>query len=402
MKGLSNIFEEIRGSIKSKTFKTYKDKRKLIICKDKVRLPFTRSQSQATQRDKFKAAKDAWNQLTEEEKEEWNQQAKPYRLTGYQYFIKQKLLTPAPGYIWYKVTINNTTNSNTLTDYTVKINISNDTTFFNDCQNDKNHIRLTDGDKTTSLSYWVESWDTTNKNAVIWVKVPQIPASSNKIIYIKIDNSLTTDASSGENTFLFFDDASTDKSSSYTFVDLYNSGQPFSLLYESANHRYKITQTANDTGGLKINSVTDADIEIYHEHMYSPSINNAQIGAILRYSASGVYYIRAESYPSPDKLNIMKQATPPNTTETQLSNVDFSGNILSANTWYKIITRSYGSNLYGWIDLENKSVSATDSSYTSGSCGLFFGFDNTNHYFKNVRVRKYSSPDPTTSYIKET
>jgi len=402
MKAISNLFTEIKGSTKHKTFKTYRDKRKIVIEKEKVTLPYVRSTAQGEQRNLFKEAVEDWKALTKEEKEEYNEQAKPYRLTGYQFFIKQYLLNPPLKYIWYKVTINNTGNSNTLTDYTVKITISNDNQFFTDCNGAKEHIRLTDADKSTELKYWIEAWDSNNKNATIWVKVPQIPASSNKIIYIKIDNELTTDASNGEDTFLFFDDASTNKSNSYIFRDIHKSGQTGSLSYDANNKRYAISWSSADNNALVINSnFNDAEIEIRFRTPSNIS-SNYQFGAIIRLSSSGLYWIRANAATSPDTLQIYKGPTQPSQSETQLVTTNYSGNVIATNTNYTFKARAYGSNLYCWTSLENKEVSATDTAYTSGEWGIFCGYDISSIYFNFIKVRKYTSPDPTTSYQKET
>jgi len=206
MKQIKGLFEEIRGSTKHNTFKTYTDKRKLVIMTKRPIPSYTRTEEQDQQRTLFKNAITAWKNLSEEEKQEYAEQARPYALTGYQYFIKQYLLTPPPAEIWYKVTIDNTASSSDLTDYQIRIDISNDAQFFTDAENKREAIRLYDSDKTTPLSYWIEEWDTTNHNARIWVKVPSIPAGGVTYLYISIDTTRTEDASSGEETFLFFDD----------------------------------------------------------------------------------------------------------------------------------------------------------------------------------------------------
>jgi hypothetical protein len=63
-----------------------------------------------------------------------------------------------------------------------------------------------DTDQATQLSFYVEKWDTTNKNAVIWIKVPSIPASATKDIYLKFNHGRTSYLSNPDPVFLFFDD----------------------------------------------------------------------------------------------------------------------------------------------------------------------------------------------------
>jgi hypothetical protein len=77
------------------------------------------------------------------------------------------------------------------------------------CRSDFGDIRFTDSDGVTLLPYWVE--DKVDGNyAKVWVKVPSIPASpSQATIYIYYGNSSAASASSGNDTFVFFDDFDT-------------------------------------------------------------------------------------------------------------------------------------------------------------------------------------------------
>jgi len=66
-------------------------------------------------------------------------------------------------------------------------------------------IRFTGSDGTTLLDYWMES-KTDSNNAVFWVEVKDSLESNNQTIYIYYGNSGVSTTSSGDNTFLFFDD----------------------------------------------------------------------------------------------------------------------------------------------------------------------------------------------------
>ena len=92
----SLFLKEIWGSIKNNTFKTYGDKRKLVLTKSIPAPTYTRTTAQDQQRNKFASAVASWNALSEAEKQQYNEQASPYGLTGYQYFIQQQLLQQAP------------------------------------------------------------------------------------------------------------------------------------------------------------------------------------------------------------------------------------------------------------------------------------------------------------------
>jgi len=104
-----------------------------------------------------------------------------------------------------KVTITEKSGNN-LTDYQIKVELNSSNFDFSKAKSDGSDIRFTDSDGVTLLSYWIESWDSTNEEAIIWVKVPSIPASNSAYIYMYYGNSSAEDASSGSDTFQIFDD----------------------------------------------------------------------------------------------------------------------------------------------------------------------------------------------------
>ena len=101
-----------------------------------------------------------------------------------------------------EVTIDNTSNSNNLTDYQVKVTLNSTNFDFSKAKSDGADIRFTDDDGTTLLNHWIEKWDASGEEAILWVKVPSIPASSNKTIYLYYGNSNASSTSSVTNTFI--------------------------------------------------------------------------------------------------------------------------------------------------------------------------------------------------------
>jgi hypothetical protein len=100
------------------------------------------------------------------------------------------------------VTIDNTNNSNTLTDYQVLVVV--DTASLiqqGKMQVDCDDIRFTDSDGTTLLPYWIEG-PINASNTKIWVKVPSIPASGTKTIYLYYGQPNAQSESSIANTFI--------------------------------------------------------------------------------------------------------------------------------------------------------------------------------------------------------
>jgi PKD repeat protein len=69
-------------------------------------------------------------------------------------------------------------------------------------RSDFSDIRFTTTDNTV-LPYWIES--VTSDSAVVWVKVPSIPATGTQV-YLYYGNATAPSLSNGDATFLFFDD----------------------------------------------------------------------------------------------------------------------------------------------------------------------------------------------------
>ncbi|RLE75674.1 MAG: hypothetical protein DRZ80_02395 [Thermoprotei archaeon] len=102
----------------------------------------------------------------------------------------------------YRRTITITENSgNTLTNYQIKIVLTTTNFDYSHANSDGSDIRFTDSDGTTQLSYWIESWNPSG-TSIIWVKVPEIPANSEKKIYIYYGNPSAQSESNVINTFI--------------------------------------------------------------------------------------------------------------------------------------------------------------------------------------------------------
>ena len=104
------------------------------------------------------------------------------------------------------VTIDNTSGS-ALTDYQVKIDLSGltDPFIFGNANSDGSDVRITSDDGVTEIPFWIEEWNVSLMQAIIWVKVPSIPTSG-ATVYLYYGNNAATSAGNGSNTFSLFDD----------------------------------------------------------------------------------------------------------------------------------------------------------------------------------------------------
>jgi len=109
------------------------------------------------------------------------------------------------------ISIDNTLNPNNLVDYQVKINVN----YASSMKDDFSDLRFTDSNGMTLISHWVESY-VASVSAVVWVKIPNIPASDTTTIYMYYGNPSASSTSDGKATFEFFDDFETSSSSGWT------------------------------------------------------------------------------------------------------------------------------------------------------------------------------------------
>jgi len=103
-----------------------------------------------------------------------------------------------------KITITERSGNN-LSDYQVRIDLDATNFDFSHFLNEGKDLRFTDASKNL-LPYWVEKMDIAAEEATIWVRVPSIPANSSVDIWMYYGCAGLTSASSGCETFLFYDD----------------------------------------------------------------------------------------------------------------------------------------------------------------------------------------------------
>lgn len=79
--------------------------------------------------------------------------------------------------------------SEDLEQFPVVVKLTSSNFDFSKAQTEGQDIRLIDSDNKTELAYEIEQWDSSNKVAVVWVKVPKIDAHSNSdFIYMYYGN----------------------------------------------------------------------------------------------------------------------------------------------------------------------------------------------------------------------
>jgi N-acetylneuraminic acid mutarotase len=109
-----------------------------------------------------------------------------------------------------KVTIKNIGNPNTLIDYQVKVRLNHTNFDFTKAKPKGEDIRFAASDGTTLIDHWIEYWNAVAESALVWVKIPNVPALDSTAVYIYYGNLGATNSSNGKTTFEFFDDFESD------------------------------------------------------------------------------------------------------------------------------------------------------------------------------------------------
>lgn len=122
------------------------------------------------------------------------------------------------------VTVNNEDIENTWENYQVKVEVD----YADNMQSDFDDLRFVDNDNSTQLEYWIENYNT-NDSAVVWVKVPSIPANDDKMFYMYYGNPGARSASDFFATFpnhLIIDGTSEERGGvrGYDWVEIKNGG----------------------------------------------------------------------------------------------------------------------------------------------------------------------------------
>ncbi len=104
----------------------------------------------------------------------------------------------------------------TLTNYQILVELNSANFDFSKAKSDGSDIRFSTDSQ--ELSYWIEEWDSNAKKAKIWVKVPLIPANGETKIKMWYGNPSAVSSSNGNKVFEFFDDFEDNDISDWTII----------------------------------------------------------------------------------------------------------------------------------------------------------------------------------------
>jgi len=167
------------------------------------------------------------------------------------------------------ITIDNAGGS--LTEYQIAINV----TYDSDMQSDFDDIKFIDSDDSTELNYWLQE-KVDPEWAYFWVKIPSIPASSTKIIYMYYGNPSASSESDIQKTMITGDDFDDNNFNTTKWSTDANSGATeesngilnVSCGFNVDSKRRHYTLEKNITTGILEGRVKIDDIENTVGHQY--------------------------------------------------------------------------------------------------------------------------------------
>jgi hypothetical protein len=271
-----------------------------------------------------------------------------------------------------------------LTDYQVKIDLSHEPAM----QGDFSDLRFISA-ADNLLDYWIES-KIDDSSATVWVKVDDIAASADTIIYMYYGNATASSVSDGDATFEFFDDFEDGDISDWS---QYRNGE-VTITDDGGN--YVLLKTANNDphgGYCTFNNGSLSDFEaVFRTKRINESGGSQNRYGIENGSFNG-YGPRMRDFNSLPSAFAIERRTGGG-----------GGNIASKNTsayqwnsWMTVQFRKYGSTLK--FELYNssgslvESISASNFSYNSFDRFVVHG--GREFYTDDIRVAKYVSPEPT-------
>jgi len=290
-----------------------------------------------------------------------------------------------------------------LTDYQTEISV--DTASLIDAGKmnaDCSDIRFTSTDNSMH-SYWLDKdCDTTDTR--FWVKIPSIP-STGTAIYMYYSNTTAVSASSGTDTFIFFDNFDdNDYSANWETHDRSYTSTANSIATEETGGQQKLSGTTvsgTDRGnGLRTGDtfptpiVFEADRVSYSGtgqrslgfiHMYTDDNNCVSYGGGIGYNGNAGRHARI-SYINGSR----------GTTES-ISSTDDYGN-------HRFGIKHDGTNAVFFVDgtqMATLAASQLTSVKVGTSSWLRSLTDTIDVRFDNARVRQYASTEPTTSFKEE-
>jgi hypothetical protein len=294
-----------------------------------------------------------------------------------------------------EITIDNRQNTSTLTDYQILVTVNTAALISaGKMKSDCSDIRFVDSDGITLLNYWIEPMTINTSSTKIWVKVPTIPASSVKKIYMYYGNPSADSISSSSSVFLLFNDW---ESNTLEGWNILNGGGSGTGSVEQVDGRYQLKLYA-----------PNLDNKVLANKMINTNNSGYMLETLLRTSSTVIDAIGmgfgdgdmiSTIYDSPSNAYIYFVGRGYNAYDFIYKSVNRSwfeltsrSNSLATNTYYRLQFAWYGNRLTAFFN-GAMVLTVLDSTFTNFT-HVFVSAAAGEYYFDWVAVRKYTYPEP--------
>lgn len=293
---------------------------------------------------------------------------------------------------YYKEITVSENSGSTLTAYQALVQLSS-SNFPTSARSDGADIRFTDA-SNNELSYWIESWDYAGRSAKIWVKAPSIPASAATTIRMYYGNPSASSSSSGDATFLLFDDMNDNSLDTNKWQAV---GKP--ILEQNGEWETGYSSTYEPFGNIISKSTFSGNIGISVKIQTTGDGHTFPNVPVMRSSTSDWGWTGYRLYFSKYD-NSIAFARIDASTMTNLFN--FNPSLYSINTFYTFKVNFFGSSINGGLyDINGNAIETfnlVDNTYRTGYVSVRGpAYSSSVAKWDDIKIHKYASPEPTLS-----
>ena len=263
------------------------------------------------------------------------------------------------------------------TDAAIKLTVN----YATGMQSDFDDLRFTDSDGLTPLSYFIEKY-TASTEAVVWVKVPTLPANDTATVFMYFNNAGVSDTSSSTAVFTFADTFESGSISAYsgdTSLFAADTNFNYERNYGLSNTGHQ-TQRATD-GIFRTDTTISQGSTIRFMRYVSTTLNagsNDEACTLFAVQSPGTdndnYAVCFEQFGT-DRISLMKDVVDTDGSGTTLATSTFS----YTAGWYEVeidwlTDDTITVRVYKDSNLE-LTLNATDGTYTSGGIGFTYWYN---------------------------
>jgi len=244
----------------------------------------------------------------------------------------------------------------------------------------------------TPLFYWIESFNKSKQQGIIWVKVPSIPANSETIIYMYFggDNPYTS-YNNGSEVFTYFDDFSTDTSANYELRGAYFNGVTPSMSISNGVATLSISTIGHGIAVATAVSVSDKFCVMARARDLDVA-DNSQVGVMI-HGSSEEFMFRMIDYDSNSifRIDFYRFISGG---ETKL----WAKDIITDTDWHIYELCYYNGAFYLYRDHELQTTYSQSLADPSYNPAMMVGSDaGSKAEFDYLIVRPYVDPEPSVS-----